>query len=296
MPPNPTEGGAEPLIESQMYDIIDRLFASDATPSYTSLAEDIHSLFQRYCSKAALNDRQVHSTKLQPDNDNTPEQFLYAFWSIIAGAGEQIPYNQPPNLSNNHALFLPLQDRLIQLILALRILPNPRAIDLGTQWGSSVLWTDLPLLGPVLRDFVNVYDGQLNYEGFIARVTVAGISDFSRFGFHTFYEALEPVSAPESRGDRLKRYDDTLPSTVVWLEIAGKQLWGVVVTREQNGDAGLPEQPWHTAGGPSKNKWNFWRGRLWGIAEDDQLKMETRDLAEKALQLMSALESASGDV
>ena len=76
----------------------------------------------------------------EEDKENEePESFLFEMWEVVVSVAEQIPWKHPG------------QSRLVELIQALRDSPDQTAVKMD-EWGELVIWSDLPMLGPVLTE------------------------------------------------------------------------------------------------------------------------------------------------
>ena len=76
----------------------------------------------------------------EEDKENEdPAIFLFEMWDVVVSLAEQIPWNHPG------------QNRLVELIQALRDLPEPKTVELKN-WDDQVVYSDLPLLGPVMTE------------------------------------------------------------------------------------------------------------------------------------------------
>ena len=60
-------------------------------------------------------------------------------WRVVISVAQQIPWRRPG------------QTRLVELIQALKDLPEPMMVDSGS-WGELAIWWDLPVLGPVMTE------------------------------------------------------------------------------------------------------------------------------------------------
>ncbi|PPQ84099.1 hypothetical protein CVT25_002180 [Psilocybe cyanescens] len=60
-------------------------------------------------------------------------------WSVVIAVAEQIPWTYPA------------QNRLVEIIQALKGLPGSKTLDLD-DWGKLEIWSGLPLLGPAMTE------------------------------------------------------------------------------------------------------------------------------------------------
>ena len=230
-----------------------------------SAAQQLHSLFPTNRPPTA-------------EGHETPESFLWEFWCIFAKVVGDVPFKGR------------YQDRLVDFIKALRALPDPVDLQLEN-WGSVKLWTVLPLFGPVFREALDM-DQSVNLEAFLARVTQAGIADWSWLGLVSLHAALEVEPDPRARAHKEQGLilEVTVPKAVMWLEIAGRKLYDGVtegaLRDEKYGSGGN----WKGAAGFSQERWDYWKKRFGEISVHGQASDVTKNLAKKGGQIMAGVE------
>lgn len=158
-------------------------------------------------------------------------------------------------------------------------------------WGSVKLWADLPLLGPAFREALDVRQG-INFEAFLARITQSGIANWSWLGLCVMHGALEVEPDPRARAyqEQGPGFDATILRAIMWLEIAGVKLYEEVKAgafRDQKYASG---GHWKGPAGFSSERWEYWKNRFGDIGVHEQVCDVTKELARKALDLMTELE------
>ena len=115
------------VINQRIFQILNTYLQPNARLSPANAAQEIDKLFP-------LNRRR------EEDKENEePESFLFEMWDVVISVAEQIPWK--------HAG----QNRLVECIQALRDLPEPKLVRMDN-WGELVIWSDLPMLGPVMTE------------------------------------------------------------------------------------------------------------------------------------------------
>lgn len=251
-------------IELGIYDILASVMESGgATPI---------SAAQQLCSLFPTNRPAIFA------GNEGPESFLWEFWGIVAKVIGKTPFEGA------------YQERLVDFLKALRDFPDPVELQLEN-WGSVKLWADLPLLGPVFREALDTDQG-VNLEAFLARLTQAGIANWSWLGLVSLHAALEvePDSRARAYEEQGPILEARVPRAVMWLEIAGRKLYeGVAegaLRNERYGSGGN----WKGAAGFSQERWNYWKKRFGEISVQEQASEATKNLAEKGEQMMAGLE------
>lgn len=123
-----TPDGDEPwAINQKIFDILSTSLQSDSTLSMTEDAMAIDKLFP------------LNRPREGEKENEEPASFLFEMWGVVIGVAEQIPWNDPR------------QDKLVDIIRALKDLPGSTTIQMGG-WGELEVWADLPLLGPVMTE------------------------------------------------------------------------------------------------------------------------------------------------
>ena len=186
--------------------------------------------------------------------------------------------------------------RIIQLLQAIQNLPtsNPGAGE------NEIRWTDLPGFGHLWADLAvnNSWRSDIDTwpseqrEGvrqeFIRQATVEAqlvVADLSGMsiscGLGCICDALE-------RSDAVPDFE--VPAAKEWLELASDRIFA-----ESDGpvEGFLRERDlWkhkHLEGQGRKQRWHFWKQRLHLMAESEELTLEIRDAARKAVEAMDAV-------
>ena len=116
------------IINERLFHILNTYLHPNATLSPANAAQEIDKLFPLNRPKEKENE----------DNEG-PESFLWELWEVVISVAQQIPWRHPG------------QTRLVELIQALRDLPEPITVIMGS-WGEQAIWSDLPILGPVMTE------------------------------------------------------------------------------------------------------------------------------------------------
>ena len=115
------------VINQRIFQILNTYLQPNARLSPANAAQEIDKLFP-------LNRRR------EEDRENEePESFLFEMWEVVVSVAEQISWKHPG------------QSRLVELIQALRDSPDQTVVKMD-EWGELVIWSDLPMLGPVLTE------------------------------------------------------------------------------------------------------------------------------------------------
>jgi hypothetical protein len=86
------------------------------------------------------------ATQTPGTHDSLAFTFLYRLWELFVIVVEQIPWHHTS------------QDKVIELMKAIRDIPSPTAITFDDGFSHGVkLWADLPVLGAVLVDNVETH-------------------------------------------------------------------------------------------------------------------------------------------
>ncbi|KAI1825205.1 hypothetical protein F4861DRAFT_210208 [Xylaria intraflava] len=200
------------------------------------------------------------------------ESFFWRFWRSIFDVAEQIPHDNPA------------QDKLVAFLRDLKLVP-----ETGEKVWEAVVWTELPLLGPSIREHIDMPAGineSISFHAFVARLLHAGVSPGSETtGIWMLRAALEEDVKPVSELDR------ALMIAAVYIEYAGATLVQELVLRpEPQLDATQQRvlrggNLWTGGTGLTVDRWNFWgtRFRELGAGADSQ---EAKDLALHAARLI----------
>ncbi|KAL6874998.1 hypothetical protein J3F83DRAFT_535432 [Trichoderma novae-zelandiae] len=220
-----------------------------------------------------------------PRNEDA-ESFLWSLWNLLIDVSERIP----------------LDDERVNSLVG--IVASLKAKQGGTVeiWGSSHgLWSDLPLLGPVMREAWNgspEFNGSpdeasqiaqwLSLNSFAARLLGASVQSWTNFALWELRDGLEePLSSDQAR-------DTHLATASEWLIQAGKVLYDEVRKNAQ-----LDEDNVRALGpgslfeggssGFNAQRWTFWKKRLQELSADASAEAKKR--TEKALEVMNSLEA-----
>jgi len=115
------------VINQRIFHILNTYLQPNATLSPTNAAQEIDKLFP------------LNRPREEDRENEGPESFLFEMWGVVISVAEQIPWKHPG------------QTRLVEVIQALRDLPGPTTVQMDS-WGKLVIWSDLPLLGPVMTE------------------------------------------------------------------------------------------------------------------------------------------------
>ena len=128
-------------IEPKICAILDAYLQPSSEVSAAIAAQEIT---QFYPTDPALQQPGTH--------DNEAHIFLLRLWELFIKIVEQIPWQHPS------------QDKLVELMKAIRDLPNPTTISFDAGQSHRVkLWTDLPMLSWVLVDNVETHGTRLYF-------------------------------------------------------------------------------------------------------------------------------------
>ncbi|EAW12875.1 DUF3632 domain-containing protein [Aspergillus clavatus NRRL 1] len=202
------------------------------------------------------------------------ESFLWSVWAVFIHIAKQIPHDDAA------------QDQLVEVITALTALP-PRTIQI---WDSETrLWTDLPILGPSLRESWNqptapAYTSStpqattewINLQAFTARLMSRRDPSLSLFAVWSLRSALEEELKGAER-------DGEVAAATMWMLYGGQALF------EQSNDAVKTEEmermmkpgPLYAGQGQlCAERWQFWNRRLGELQEE--VSEETKGLIQSA--------------
>jgi hypothetical protein len=212
--------------------------------------------------------------------------------------------------------------KLVQLVQTLKMRPNPPLPEAATPalrndwiWKSGKLWSDLTLLGPSMRESWNDAPGgtmgftELEVKAwerenaFVAHLTATGTACYLNYGVWAMRDALEGGIAQMNQMRYTPEFkarvvEVTLGVTVVWLLIAGKQVYQCSVETVEPGSVmenGMVSA-WTTSSEISDARWRFWRKRLAKIARDEKVSALSRSHAVRAGEEMQRLEEAHGEM
>ena len=238
------------------------------------------------------------------ENKPTAEGLLWTLWYSFLHVAKQTPYTSTAGDSHSHA-------KLLTLVSALKAHPDPAPPALVTKalrndwvWSSGALWSALLLFGPAARESWNDCPGcgagfsapdaaaWANVNAFVARVTGEGVADFWIYAIWALREALEergPAGAGHVRAEEAERLDAAVPAAAVWVIILGRGLWEREEGLEGSG-AGFPGELWKGRNAFCKGRWGFWKERFGIVAQREDLRAETREVARCAVRKMEEVE------
>lgn len=216
------------------------------------------------------------------------------------------------------------QDKLLQLVQALKARPDPISPDhvlsygLARNWVFSgrCLWSKLTLLGPSARETWNDSPGcgagcsepevqaWCNVNAFVARLSATDTAHFWNYGIWALRDAVEGGSCGTTGhvDDQGVRID--MRVALVWLRVVGKEMW----QRSCDGSALLEHEvevpldvdvsgkkcPWALDGAPeySWSRWDYWRRRfrLVSVSKNRKWNEATKQLALEAAIFMEQIE------
>ncbi|PTD08932.1 hypothetical protein FCULG_00011157 [Fusarium culmorum] len=192
------------------------------------------------------------------------EDELHALWSGILTAAEQTPHDR--------------QDKLVQVMQAIKELaPSGDKAKKFVVWGRRRAGMRCP-------SQEDSEDACVNINAFFARVTAAGVDDFTLYAIWTLREAIEDPAADEIAQ---KTSPKLLKAASVWFIYAGDSL--AKATKEGKQFDGKMAKPgaslrdgaeWR---GFCDDRWKVWQQRM-STLKDADLPEETKTLVEKACQ------------
>ena len=135
-------------------------------------------------------------------------------------------------------------------------------------------WNDMPTgFGP--SDYMTVQQWT-NLNAFVARLTAAGVCDFSLYAIWSMRSTVE-TEATASELDIL------LPASAMWIEYAGRKLyesekeWPISPT-QGNPAGGGPL--WTGKSGFCKERWRLWKRMFENAKGRSDISEETREFAD----------------
>ena len=228
-----------------------------------------------------------------PDGQSTEGRRLWTLWLNIIGYAKDTLHDDSST-----------QTALVNLMAALKSRPNPPPPqgreDLKTGWvwnGSGELWTDLVIFGPSMRKSWNdtptgcghdaiTAKGWTNLNAFVARLTAAGIQDFSLYAIWSMRETLETENGAET-------LEKLLPASAMWVLFAGRQLhdseqeWPA---HPLKGDPAMGGPHWNGKSGFCKERWALWKTMFDSITRRSDTNEATKGFAADAVTAMDAIE------
>ena len=122
-------------LESKIFTILDTYLQPSSGVAAVIAAQEITQLYPT-----------DPATQTPGTHDSLAFTFLYRLWELFIIVVEQIPWYHTS------------QDKVIELMKAIRDIPNPTPITFDDGFSHGVkLWTDLPVLGAVLVDNVETH-------------------------------------------------------------------------------------------------------------------------------------------
>ncbi|PWY92217.1 hypothetical protein BO70DRAFT_305507, partial [Aspergillus heteromorphus CBS 117.55] len=190
--------------------------------------------------------------------NNSAEGYLWQLWRDFFNAAEQTPHDHPG------------QDRLVQVIVELQKLPSRRV----SVWNlrDYVLWEELPILGPSLREAWNAGPRALPGEieeadaigwrrlnSFTARLVNAGILTNTLLGFWSIRDALEETGL--SRSGR----ECSVAAAAEWVVHTQRFFLEDIARMEATGEEDRRMAGGALYDGPKRlsgDRWRFWKRRF----------------------------------
>lgn len=132
----------------------------------------------------------------------------------------------------------------------------------------------------------------INFQGFAARLTAAGVWDLSRLGVYRLRDVLEEdpdyyIPGYDKVGPHL---DACILPAEVWICLCAKVI--LHFCRENGEGADRNDLPggkhWKGRKGFSVERWEFWKKKLDEIAVNEEASDETRSTAKKMKENMNA--------
>ncbi|KAF5857335.1 hypothetical protein ETB97_005950 [Aspergillus alliaceus] len=209
------------------------------------------------------------------------ETFLWQVWDIFIQVARRIPHNHP------------FQDHMANLVESLASLP-PLTVNI---WQTSTrLWTDLPLLGPSMREawISPTYEGRtptieeaqswINLNSFAARLLKLNMTLWTVFAVWELREALEEPC----EGSRL---DCNVRVAAQWITHGASSLYRKADKRIQDDRVIANGSLYKGDNTLCFERWKFWKDRfgiIGGSAEGI-----TKQMALEAKAKMESAERAS---
>lgn len=195
-------------------------------------------------------------------------------------------------------------------------LPEHLKDDQVPEYGK--LWSFLELFGPSARETWNdspssgagttepEIQAWFNLSAFVARLTKTGTEEFWLYAVWEFRDALEASATSRTGDDDAGVVDSSgvridLRTTLVWLKIAGKEMWEACNRGEQMNDIPIDNDscskdcPWYGCGELSRGQWNYWKSSFGVIlvSKSDKWPNGAKKFAAEALRLMESIEGRS---
>ncbi|PYH92665.1 hypothetical protein BO71DRAFT_383082 [Aspergillus ellipticus CBS 707.79] len=203
----------------------------------------------------------------KPGRDDDVEGFLWQTWQVFLDTAEQTPHDHPGH------------DKLVQVIIELTKLPSRKVHK------ESTLWSDLPILGPSLREAWIAPEVRaekipseaatkwIRLNSFTARLSDAGFLKNSLFGLWSILLALEDTGLSRSG------LECSVAAAAEWIVHAQRVLLENGARMDATGEEDRPMLAGRLCDGPSRfssHRWEFWRrrfGEVGGVARDCVVRM-----------------------
>lgn len=132
---------------------------------------------------------------------------------------------------------------------------------------------------------------EMNFKAFMAHLTRDDVLNCSEFALFEFRNMLESIPDHRARAYHLQgpSIDRRMPYALLWLSIAGEELFSCAVQRSVHTIEGgtLWKGGWK---GFCVERWRLWKQRFSEISRFDQVSEETRRLAKEAEERMGMIE------
>ncbi|KAG5917155.1 hypothetical protein E4U42_007370 [Claviceps africana] len=224
---------------------------------------------------------------LYPSDSAEAEDWLWTFWSVLVGVARVIPADD---------------ERQQLLVLTVAKLKTKRDQEVE-MWGQRTrVWTELPMLGPIMRDAWSLtpnfndsenldpssIDEWVSLNSFAARIYGLSLQDWHNFAIWELRFGLE-----EPIEDRPGVRDAIIATVYEWITHAGKEL-------HRNGTESITLNAMETRAlrpgslfksdqsGLSVERWNFWRERI-GVLGAGAGSGLSKEKAQKALEAMKEI-------
>ena len=268
----------------------DPIDLKDLSEDSSSFEGKILGILENAINKLPPNEASADETAsaidgLYPADVKQAEDFLWALWTLLSNVAKKIPASD---------------DRQKLLAWTVGKLRTKRDEEVE-MWGQKTrVWTELPMLGPVMRDAWNLtpdYDGSdkdrqtirewISINSFAARLYGAGLQNWVNLGIWELRPGLEePLS--DKPGDRATH----LATACEWIEHAGERL-RADGTQAQTLDE-MEQRALKTGSllegspGLSEKRWQFWQKRIAELSAD--AAPEDRARGEQAVAQMKKLD------
>ncbi|KYK55149.1 hypothetical protein DCS_07111 [Drechmeria coniospora] len=254
---------------------------------------DIVAVFVRLVTaECSAEEAAADIDKLYPvGSTDAAEEFLWSFWTLLVATVKKVPATSDPDR----------MQPMVSMIAHLRSLRD----DEVEMWGQKTrVWSELPMLGPCMRDAWNMrpmFTGTeaetesiaewISLNSFAARVFGAKLQSWDNFAIWEMRSGLE-----EPPRETTSAKDASLATACEWIAHAGEALHE---QGRQGRTLDAMEQRALKPGtlfrsdrsGLGDERWRFWRERigLFGAgAGSGELKERARKMVEKMERLDSS--------